>query len=95
MTTRRERAKEPTAKQNKQLAEMEEASKMLKIQSRKNLHAGDIYVDFAKLTFGGLVIGNVLNKDEYTYIILVVGCVLVIILLWIGNYKFNKGNQNV
>lgn len=62
MTTRRERAKEPVARLNKQLVEMEEASKMLKIQSRKNLHAGDIYVDFAKLTFGGLVIGTCLTK---------------------------------
>lgn len=94
MTTRRERAKAPNVQLNKQLAEIEEASRMLEVHSRKSLHTAEVYIDFSKLVFGGVVIGNLFGDKEYSNLLLVIGSLLVVILLWIGNYNFNKGNKN-
>ena len=45
MSTRRERAKMSTTQLNKQLSEKEETSQLLKVQSKKNLHTAEIYID--------------------------------------------------
>ena len=93
MSTRRERAKAPAVKLNKQLAEMGEITQIRKMQSRKNLHTAEIYIDFSKLICGGVVIGNLFGDSEYSNLLLIIGSILMVVLLSIGNYNFNKGNK--
>ena len=95
MSTRRERAKGPNNQLNKQLAEMGEASHMLAIRSRKDLHTAEIYFDIAKLTFGGVIIGSLLDAKENWIYLLIIGTSFFFVLLWIGNRYYNKGNKNI
>jgi hypothetical protein len=95
MSTRRERAKEPATKLNKQLAEQKYAARYMEERSRKNLHTAEIYIDVAKLVLGGVVIGNLFAEKEYAYYIIAAGFVLFLILLRIGNNYFNKGNKQL
>ena len=95
MTTRRERANEPTRKQNKQLAAAKEAAMLRQVRSRKDLHTAEIYIDVAKLVLGGVVIGNLFAEKMYSNYIVAAGFVLSLVLLKIGNYYFDKGNKNV
>lgn len=95
MTTRRERAKEPTARLNRQLSEVEEARKSLAIRGRKQLHTAEIYFDIAKLIFGGMIIGNVIEAKDNWQVFLIVGIFVFSLTIGIGNNYFNKGNKNV
>ena len=95
MSTRRERANKPIRQLNKQLATTEEAVISRQERSRKNLHTAEIYIDVAKLVLGGMVFGNLFADKKYTYYIIAAGLLIFIILLWIGNYYFNKGNKNI
>ena len=51
--------------------------------------------DTKKLVLGGMVFGNLFADKKYTYYIIAAGLLIFIILLWIGNYYFNKGNKNI
>ncbi|MBR1502507.1 MAG: hypothetical protein IJ618_01325 [Prevotella sp.] len=93
MSTRRERAKEPTVMLNKQLAAQQDSAKRLEELCRKNLHTAEIYIDVAKLVLGGVVIGNLFAEKEYSYYIISAGFLLFLILLRIGNNYFNNGNK--
>ena len=93
MTTRRERAKAQKAMLNKQLAETEEASNLRAVKSRKHLHTAEIYIDVAKLFFGGVTIGSLINQQENWKFFLVLGTALFFIFLWIGNNYYNRGNK--
>ncbi len=93
MSTRRERAKVPTARLNSQLAAQQDAARRLEKLSRKNLHTAEIYIDIAKLVLGGVVIGNLFAEKEYSYYIISAGFLLFLILLRIGNNYFNNGNK--
>ena len=42
-----------------------------------------------------MVFGNLFADKKYTYYIIAAGLLIFIILLWIGNYYFNKGNKNI
>ena len=95
MSNRREKAKAPTVQLNKQLVAAEEAALFRQERSRKNLHTAEIYIDVAKLVLGGMVFGNLFADKKYTYYIIAAGLLIFIILLWIGNYYFNKGNKNI
>ena len=95
MSTRRERANKPIRQLNKQLATTEEAVISRQERSRKNLHTAEIYIDVAKLVLGGMVFGNLFADKKYTYYIIAAGLLIFIILLWIVNYYFNKGNKNI
>ena len=95
MSTRRERAKAPNVQLTKQLAAAEEAAMFRQVRSRKNLHTAEIYIDVAKLVLGGMVFGNLFADEKYLYYIIAAGLFIFIILLWIGNYYFNKGNKNI
>ena len=94
MTTRRERAKAQKAMLNKQLAETEEASNLRAVKSRKHLHTAEIYIDVAKLTFGGIIIGSLINQQENWEIFVAIGAAWFFLFLWIGNNYYNKGNRN-
>ena len=93
MSTRRERANEPTKQLNKQLASEQIAVRLREVRNRKNLHTAEIYIDVAKLVLGGVVIGNLFAEKEYSLYIIVAGFILFWMLLGIGNYYFNKGNK--
>ncbi|MBR0263378.1 MAG: hypothetical protein IJQ60_05800 [Prevotella sp.] len=95
MSTRRERAKAQTNLLNKQLAEMDEAKRLLAIRSRKDLHTADIYFDMSKLIFGGVVIGSLLDAKENWIYLLVIGTIMFFVLLWIGNRYYNQGNNSI
>ena len=95
MSTRRERAKVPTARLNKQLTAQRDAAKVWAEQSRLNLHTAEIYIDVAKLVLGGVVIGNLFAEKEYAYYIIGGGFLLFLILLRIGNSYFKKGNKQL
>ncbi len=95
MSTRRERAKAPVNQLNYQLAVAEDAKKRLAENSRKNLHTAEIYIDVAKLVLAGVVIGNLFAEKEYSYYIIAAGFLLFLMLLWIGNRYFDKGNKHI
>ena len=94
MSTRRERAKEPLRQQNKQLTETQDAERLRQEIGRKN-HTAEIYIDIAKLIFGGVIIGGLFEAKEYWIYFLIVGTVLFFVLLWIGNYYYNRGNKYI
>ena len=95
MSTRRERAKEPVVRLNKQLIENKEARISFIIRSRKHLHTAEIYFDIAKLIFGGMIIGSVIEAKENWQVFLIVGVLAFFVLVGIGNIYFNKGNKNI
>ena len=95
MSTRRERANEPTRLRNKQLVAAEDATKFRKERSRKNLHTAEIYIDTAKIVLAGVAIGNLFGDKMYSIHYAVSGFIMSLILLGIGNYYFNKGNKNI
>ena len=81
MSTRRERAKAPTAKLNKQL----EATKiqMPKENQRKEKLA-NFLIDVAKYVFTGVIITSLFNDVSDKTILYVVGMFIVVVALWIG-----------
>ena len=81
MSTRRERAKSPTAQQNKQLEPSE--GRMLKENQRKEKLA-NFLIDVAKYVFTGVIITSLFNDVSDKTILYVVGMFIVIIALWIG-----------
>ena len=95
MSTRRERAKKPAVRLNKQLSEDKEARISFVIRSRKHLHTAEIYFDIAKLIFGGMIIGSVIEAKDNWQVFLIVGVLAFFVLIGIGNIYFNKGNINV
>ena len=95
MSTRRERANEPTRLRNKQLAATEDAVKVRQERSRKYLHTAEIYIDIAKLVLGGVVIGNLFADKKYSYYIIAAGFLIFLILIRIGNNYFNRGNKYI
>ena len=95
MSTRRERAKAPVSQLNKQLTKAEMIENLRKIRSRKNLHTAEIYIDIAKLIFGGMVIGSLFGEKEYSIYLTIGGIIISLTLLGIGNVYFNKGNKDI
>ena len=81
MSTRRERAKAPTAQQSKQLKPSE--GRMLKENQRKEKLA-NFLIDVAKYVFTGVIITSLFNDVSDKTILYVVGMFIVIIALWIG-----------
>ena len=95
MSTRRERAKAPVSQLNKQLTKAEMIENLREIRSRKNLHTAEIYIDIAKLVFGGMVIGSLFGEKEYSIYLTMGGIIISLTLLGIGNVYFNKGNKDI
>ncbi|MBQ4389292.1 MAG: hypothetical protein II824_04880 [Bacteroidales bacterium] len=91
MSTRRERAKAPAVKLNKQLAAAEETKKLHAESQKKNLRYADVFTDLAKLVFGGIIIGGVFENMEHPFYLYSIGFGGFITLLVIGNKYYNKG----
>ena len=91
MSARRERAKEPTAKLNKHLAEMDVLKRIHSENKKKNLRYADIFTNLANLVFGGIIIGGVFENMEHPVYLYLIGFSVFFILIWLGNVYFNKG----
>jgi len=95
MSTRRERAKEPTSKLNKQLAEMEIAEKMTRERQNKDLRYAEVYTNLANLVFGGIIIGGVFEEIDHPVSLYVIGIVVFLMLMRIGNRYYNRGIKEI
>ena len=73
MSMRRVRAKEPTVKLNKQLADAEHAKKLHAESQKKNLRYAEVFTDLAKLIFGGIIIGGVFENMEHPFYLYSIG----------------------
>ena len=81
MSTRRERAKAPTAQFYNQQKPSE--GRMLKENQRKEKLA-NFLIDVAKYVFTGVIITSLFNDVSDKTILYIVGMFIVIIALWIG-----------
>ena len=91
MSTRRERAKAPTAQLNKQLAEASEAERLMRERRQEDLRDADIYTDLAKLVFGGVIIGGIFEEMKHPVYLYAIGVVVFLLLIRIGNIYFKRG----
>ena len=91
MSTRRERAKEPAVRLNKQLEEMDALKKIHSENQKKNLRYADIFTNRANLVFGGIIIGGVFENMEHPIYLYLIGFSVFFILIWLGNVYYNKG----
>ena len=89
MSTRRERAKEPTAKQNKQLAELEFIRKQNSIERSLYLWKSKFLMDLTKLVFAGVLIGGIFQPVSYPVLLYVGGTALFATFLLVG-YRYYK-----
>ena len=89
MSTRRERAKESTAKLNKQLAALNVEAQKVQTNQPKEKFA-DFMIDVAKYVFTGVIITSLFNDVTDKTMLYVVGICIVGIALWIGLLLTNK-----
>jgi len=89
MSTRRERAKEPTTKLNKQLAEMEYVRKQKSIERSLYLWKSKFLTDLTKLVFAGVLIGGIFQPVSYTVLLYAGGIALFATFLFVG-YRYYK-----
>jgi uncharacterized membrane protein YraQ (UPF0718 family) len=89
MSTRRERAKEPTTKQNKQLAELEFIRKQNSIERSLYLWKSKFLMDLTKLVFAGVLIGGIFQPVSYPVLLYVGGTALFTTFLLVG-YRYYK-----
>ena len=89
MSTRRERAKEPTAKQNKQLADLEFIRKQNSIERSLYLWKSKFLMDLTKLVFAGVLIGGIFQPVSYPVLLYVGGTALFATFLLVG-YRYYK-----
>ena len=90
MSTRRERAKAPATKLNKQLVAAEEATcaadKKRQVERFLGLWRSELFTDMAKLIFAGVILGGVFEKVENPMLLYGAGTSALIILLIMGYY---------
>ena len=89
MIKRREKAKEPTTKLNKQLAEMEYARKRKSIERGLNLWKSKFLTDLTKLVFAGVLIGGIFQPVSYPVLLYAGGIALFATFLFVG-YRYYK-----
>ncbi|MBQ9304329.1 DUF6722 family protein [Butyrivibrio sp.] len=89
MSTRRERAKEPTARLNKQLEEMEYVRKQESIERSLYLWKSKFLTDLTKLVFAGVLIGGIFQPVSYPGLLYVGGTAFFAIFLLVG-YRYYK-----
>ena len=89
MSARRERAKEPTAKQNKQLADLDFIRKQNSIERSLYLWKSKFLMDLTKLVFAGVLIGGIFQPVSYPVLLYVGGTALFATFLLVG-YRYYK-----
>ena len=94
MSTRRERANEPTKQQNRQLQHAQEATqkKVLREEKRKRVNnwASELFTDMAKLVFAGVILGGVFEKVENPLLLYGAGFTFLVVFLFIGYVFIRK-----
>ena len=95
MSTRRERAKEPTARLNRQLAEMEESARLKREADKRNLRKADIYTGLADMVFAGIIIGGLFESTVYTGLLYIGGITGFAVFMTLGNKYFNQGIKEI
>jgi hypothetical protein len=94
MSTRRERAKEPTKQLNRQLLLANETAQKeaLRNERRKKVNdwAGELFTDMAKLVFAGVILGGVFEKVENPILLYGAGFTFLAVFLVIGYVFINK-----
>jgi hypothetical protein len=92
MSTRRERAKEPSAKLNKQLAELEDRRKLEFFERNIYLWKSEMATDLAKLIFAGVVIGGIYQQQiDFKSLWQTGGFAMFIVSLVVGYYYYKRG----
>ena len=89
MSTRRERAKEPTAALNKQLAEIAEVKRQKAIERNLYLWKSRFLTDLTKLVFAGVLIGGIFQPVSYSVLLYAGGITLFAIFLFVA-YSYYK-----
>ena len=93
MSTRRERAKAPTAQLNSQLQFAQEAAQKEALREERkkkvNQWASELFTDMAKLVFAGVILGGVFEKVENPILLYGTGFIILVLFLFIG-YLFIK-----
>ena len=83
MSTRRERAKAPTAQLNGQLQFAQEAAqrKALREERKKKVNqwASELCTDMAKLVFAGVILGGVFEKVENPILLYGTGFIILVL----------------
>ena len=94
MSTRRERAKEPTKQLNRQLLLANETAQKeaLRNERRKKVNdwAGELFTDMAKLVFAGVILGGVFEKVENPLLLYGAGFTFLVVFLFIGYVFIRK-----
>ena len=92
MSTKRERAKEPYAKLNKQLAELEDRRKLEFFERNIYLWKSEMATDLAKLIFAGVVIGGIYQQQiDFKSLWQTGGFAMFIVSLVVGYYYYKRG----
>ena len=95
MSTRRERAKEPAAKLNKQLAEMEETARLKRETDKRNLRKAEIYTGLANMVFAGIIIGGLFESTQYKGLLYLGGIIGFAVFMALGNRYFDQGIKEI
>ena len=94
MSTRRERANEPTKQLNRQLLLANETAQKeaLRNERRKKVNdwAGELFTDMAKLVFAGVILSGVFEKVENPILLYGAGFTFLAVFLVIGYVFINK-----
>lgn len=91
MSTRRERAKAPTAQLNKQLEALDQ--KPMESQSIA-FEAGKFCLDIAKLVFGGVILAGIMQQGIEFNSLFLTGLGVVLLFVAFGFYLIKKSKKN-
>ena len=91
MSTRRERAKAPTAQLNKQL----EALEQMPMENHSiAFEAGKFCLDIAKLVFGGVILAGIMQQGIEFNSLFLTGLGVVLLFVAFGFYLIKKSKKN-
>ena len=91
MSTRRERAKEPTKKLNKQLAVAEESRLREVYEKNISLWKSEYLADLSKLVLAGVLIGGIFQPVEYPKLLYAIGFVIFISSIYFAYRYYKRG----
>ena len=91
MSTRRERAKAPATKLNKQLEASAIKKQHQEMLKAKRLRRAKLFEDLAKLVFGGVLIGGVFENVDYPLLLYIIGGMGFFLLVKLSDNYFEKG----
>jgi uncharacterized membrane protein YraQ (UPF0718 family) len=90
MSTRRERAKAPTAQLNKQLEETESMKPQLKDSGTWKENLGKYLIDISKYIVTGVIIASTFKDLDDKYLVYILSAIVALIALIVGLVLTNK-----